>query len=144
MALRISGHGLPSPEANGPPGDLFVVVHSAPDVRFERHGADLWHSETVPLVDAVLGTSLDVPTLDGTVTVTIPPGTQPGTVLRLHGKGLPAYGQSSRGSLYLRLRVSVPEQLSAEERQLYERLRTVRQHEGQRSVSSAQTHGQHA
>lgn len=127
MALRVPGHGLPSPEANGPPGDLFVVVHSAPDVRFERHGADLWHVETIPLVDAVLGTTLDVPSLDSPVTVTVPPGTQPETVLRLQGKGLPAYGQRIRGSLYLRLRVQVPEQLSAEERTLYERLRMVRQ-----------------
>jgi molecular chaperone DnaJ len=129
MALRIPGHGLLSREATGPPGDLFVVVHSAPDARFERQGADLWRSETVPLVDAVLGTTLEIPTLDAHVTVTVPPGTQPETVLRLHGKGLPAYGQSRRGSLYLRLRVHVPERLSAEERQLYERLRMIRQQE---------------
>jgi molecular chaperone DnaJ len=129
MALRIPGHGLPSREAAGPPGDLFVVVHSTPDARFERQGADLWHLETVSLVDAVLGTTLDVPTLDGHVTVTIPPGTQPDTVLRLHGKGLPEYGHSRRGSLYLRLRVHVPERLSATERQLYEQLRAVEQKE---------------
>jgi molecular chaperone DnaJ len=129
MALRIPGHGLPSPEANGPPGDLFVVVHSTPDARFERQDADLWRSETVPLVDAVLGTTLEIPTLDGPATVTVPPGTQPETVLRLRGKGLPEYGRKTRGSLYLRLRVHVPERLSAEERTLYERLRTVRQHD---------------
>lgn len=129
MALRIPGHGLPSHEANGPPGDLFVVLHSAPDARFERQGADLWHLEIIPVVDAVLGTTLDVPTLDGHATVTIPPGTQPDTVLRLQGKGLPEYDQSRRGSLYLRLRVHVPERLSAEERKLYERLRTVGQKE---------------
>ena len=63
------------------------------------------------------------------LTVTIPPGTQPATVLRLQGKGLPAYGQRSRGSLYLRLRGHVPERLSAEKQQLYERLRRVRQHD---------------
>jgi molecular chaperone DnaJ len=129
MALRIPGHGLPSREGSGPPGDLFVVVHSTPDARFERQGADLWHLATVSLVDAVLGTTLDVSTLDGHVTVTIPPGTQPDTVLRLHGKGLPVYGQSRRGSLYLRLRVHVPERLSATERQLYEQLRAVGQKE---------------
>lgn len=129
MALRLPGRGLPSPEANGPPGDLFVVVHSAPSAGFERQGADLWRSETIPLVDAVLGTSLEIATLDGPATVTVPPGTQPDTVLRLSGKGLPLYGQQRRGSLYLRLRVHVPEWLSAAERTLYERLRTVRQQE---------------
>ena len=127
MALRIPGHGLASREANGPPGDLFVVVHSAPDARFERQGADLWRSETIALVDAVLGTTLEIPTLDGPATVTVPPGTQPETVLRLQGKGLPEYGQPRRGSLHLHLRVHVPERLSAEERTLYERLRTRQQ-----------------
>jgi molecular chaperone DnaJ len=127
MALRIPGYGLPSPETNGPPGDLFVVVHSTPDARFERQDADLWRSETVPLVDAVLGTTLEIPTLDGPATVTVPPGTQPETVLRLRGKGLPEYGRKTRGSLSLRLRVHVPKRLSAEERTLYERIRTVRQ-----------------
>jgi molecular chaperone DnaJ len=78
-------------------------------------------------VDAVLGTTLEIPTLDGPATVTIPPGTQPETVLRLRGKGLPEYGQKTRGSLYLRLRVHVPERLSAEERTLYERIRVGRQ-----------------
>lgn len=129
MTLRLFGHGLPSHVANGAPGDLFVVVHTAPDARFERQGADLWRLETIPVVDAVLGTTLDVPTLDGHATVTIPPGTQPETVLRLHDKGLPEYGQSRRGSLYLRLHVHVPERLSAAERTLYERLRSAGQQE---------------
>ena len=104
-----------------------MVVHSAPEARFERQGTDLWRSETVPLIDAVLGTTLEIPTLDGPATVTVPPGTQPETVLRLRGIGLPAFRQQRRGDLYLRLRVHVPEQLSAAERTLYERLRTVEQ-----------------
>jgi molecular chaperone DnaJ len=79
----------------------------------------------VPVVDAVLGTELAVPTLDGPTTVTIPPGTQPDTVLRLHGKGLPEFGGRSRGDLYLRVHVHVPDRLSPKERDLYERLRTL-------------------
>jgi molecular chaperone DnaJ len=102
-----------------------VVVHSAPDARFERQGTDLWRSETVPLIDAVLGTTLEILTLDGPATVTVPPGTQPKTVLCLRGKGLAAFRQQRRGDLYLRLRVHTPERLSAAERTLYERLRTV-------------------
>jgi molecular chaperone DnaJ len=126
MALRIPGRGMPSREAGGTPGDLFVVVRSAPDHRFERRGADLWRDETVPAVEAILGTTLEVPTLGAPTTVAVPPGTQPDTVLRLRGKGLPEFGGGRRGDLYLRLRVHIPEQLSAAERKLYEQLRTLR------------------
>ena len=125
MALRIPGKGMPSPEAGGITGDLFVVVRSRHDPRFERAGADLLRQETIPLTDAVLGATLQVPTLDGSASVTIPPGTQPGAVLRLKGKGLPEFGNVHHGELYLRIEVHVPEKLSGEERELYERLRAI-------------------
>jgi len=125
MALRIPGKGMPSPEAGGITGDLFVVVRSRSDPRFERVGADLLRQETIPLTDAVLGATLQVPTLDGSASVTIPPGTQPGAVLRLKGKGLPEFGNGHHGELYLRIEVHVPEKLSGEERELYERLRAI-------------------
>lgn len=125
MALRIPGKGMPSPEAGGAAGDLFVVVRSRRDPRFGRAGADLLRHETIPLTDAVLGATLEVPTLDGSASVTIPPGTQPGAVLRLKGKGLPEFGNGRHGELYLRIEVRVPEQLSREERELYERLRGI-------------------
>jgi molecular chaperone DnaJ len=106
------------------PGDLFVIVHSAVDPRFERANAELWRTETVGVADAVLGTKLKVPTLEGApVTVSVEPGTQPDTILRLRGKGLPEFGRRGRGDLLVRLRVRVPERPSAEERALYERLR---------------------
>lgn len=125
MALRITGRGMPSPDAGGAAGDLFVVVRSKQDPRFERAGPDLLRQETISLTDAVLGNKLQVPTLDGSVSVTIPPGTQPGTVLRLQGKGLPEFGSRHYGELYLRLEVHIPEKLSTEERELYERLRAI-------------------
>ena len=125
MALRIPGKGMPSPEAGGATGDLFVVVRSGRDPRFERDGADLLRQETIPLTDAVLGTTLEVPTLDGSASVTIPPGIQPGAVLRIKGKGLPEFGSGRHGELYLRIDVRVPEQLTREERELYERLRAL-------------------
>jgi molecular chaperone DnaJ len=125
MALRIPGHGLPSDEPAGRPGDLFVVVRSAPDPRFERDGTDLWRTEGISVADAVLGTSLEVPTLDGRAVVTVPPATQPDAVLRLRGKGLPEFGGGRRGDVYLRLRIRVPEKLTAEERKLWERLRAL-------------------
>jgi molecular chaperone DnaJ len=125
MALRIPAHGLPSPDVKGPPGDLFVVVTSAPDERFARTGADLWRTETLNVEDAVLGTTLKTPTLNGTVEVTVPPGTQPGEVLRLRGKGLPVFGSRRRGDLNLRIEVHVPERLGTAERALYEQLRAL-------------------
>jgi len=125
MALRIPGYGHPSREAGGTPGDLYVVVRSAPDPRFERRGVHLWHTETIEVADAVLGTKLEIPTLDGHATVSIPPGTQPGTVLRLCGKGLPEFRGKKRGDLYLSVQVHVPQKLTSEERKLYERLRTL-------------------
>jgi molecular chaperone DnaJ len=73
----------------------------------------------------VLGTQIEVPTLNGVVEVTVPPGTQPGEVLRLRGKGLPVFGGRGRGDLNLRIEVRIPERLSADERKLYERLRAL-------------------
>lgn len=124
-ALRIPGRGLPSRERGGVPGDLFVIVRTAPDPRFERDGAHLWRTASLSIPDVVLGTSLEVPTLDGPATVEIPPGTQPDAVLRLRAKGLPELGGRRRGDLYLRVRVHVPERLGPEERKLYEHLRTL-------------------
>ena len=125
MALRIPGRGLPSPVPGGLPGDLFVVVRSADDPRFLRNGADLWHSTEIGPVDAVLGTELEVPTLDGKVKVSVPAGTQPDAALRLRGKGLPQYGGGERGDLYLRLHLRIPESISADERRVWEQLRRL-------------------
>lgn len=82
------------------------------------------------MVDAVLGTRREVPALEGSATVTIPPGTQPDAVLRLRGKGLPRFGGRGRGDLYVALSLHVPEQLSADEKRLYERLRALAQQRG--------------
>jgi molecular chaperone DnaJ len=104
---------------------LYVVVHARRDPRFERAGSDLLRLETIPLTDAVLGATLDVPTLDGSVSVSVPPGTQPDAVLRVKGKGLPSFGGAHHGDLYLRIGVRVPEHLSRQEHELYEQLRTL-------------------
>lgn len=125
-ALRIAAHGMPSEESGGAPGDLYVIVRNAPDARFDRVGAALWRTELVDVAEAALGTSLSVPTLDGEpVTVDVPAGTQPETILRLRGKGLPEFGSRRRGDLMVRLKVRIPQRLSAEERRLYERLRAL-------------------
>ena len=125
LVLRIPGKGYPAEDPQGVPGDLLVVVRTAPDARFERDGADLWHAQDIDVADAALGTELKVPTLDGSITVKIPPGTQPDARLRLRGKGLPRFGARGRGDLYLRVSVRIPERLTAEARRLFERLRAL-------------------
>ncbi len=126
MALRVAGRGMASPEPGGVAGDLYVVVRSRPDPRFQREGADLWRHETLSLTDAVLGTKLKILTLEGgSVEVNIPSGIQPGTVLRLRSKGLPRFGVKGRGDLFLQIGIRIPEKLSPEERELYERLRAL-------------------
>lgn len=122
-ALRIPGHGLPSVDIGGQPGDLYVIVRSKSDPRFERHGADLWRMETIDITDAVLGTKLKVPTLDASVEVSIPAGTQPDEILRLKGKGLPVFGARMHGDINIRIQIHIPEKLSTEEKALYEKLR---------------------
>lgn len=123
--LRVKGHGMPGDETGAPSGDLYVLVRSIPDSRFERVGADLWRKEVLETVDAVLGTKLKIPTLNGDVDVKVPPGTQQDEVLRLRGKGLRKFGGKGFGDLNLRIQVHIPETISAEERSLYEKLRSL-------------------
>lgn len=92
--------------------------------RFEWIRVDLL-LQTIRVTDAVLGTILEVPTLDGSASVKILSGIQPGMVLRIKGKGLPEFGSDRHGELYLRIEVQIPERLSREERELYERLRAI-------------------
>lgn len=126
MVLRVAAHGMPSPSAGGQAGDLFVVVNSHPHQRFQREGADLWCTQDVHLVDAVLGTELQLPTLDGKAQVSVPPASQPGTVLRLRGKGLPHFDHAGRGDLLLKLHIVIPAKLLPAERQLYLQLRHLK------------------
>lgn len=126
MMLRVPGHGLAGAQPGIPPGDLYVVIGSQPDARFQRQGADLWRVQTVDLIDAVLGATFRVPTLDGEVEVTLPAGTQSDEILRLRNKGLPFQESDRKGDLNVKIRVEIPTHLSATERQLYQQLRNCR------------------
>jgi molecular chaperone DnaJ len=123
--LRVTGHGLPGNEPNLSPGDLYVSVYSEPDSRFQRRGADLWYSIRLDVADAVLGTKIKVPTLKKHLSVTIPPGTQPDDIVKLRGKGLPRYNSNEYGDFILRVEVSIPEHLTARQKQLYEQLKST-------------------
>ncbi len=125
MSLRVAQHGLPSTQPGGPPGDLYIQLFTAPDTRFERIGSDLWRNETLHVADAVLGTNIRVPSLENDIEVHVPAGTQPDTVLRLKGKGLPAYNSDILGDLKIRINVHLPEKLSRKEQKLFETLREL-------------------
>ncbi|HXJ65803.1 MAG TPA: molecular chaperone DnaJ [Actinomycetota bacterium] len=121
MQLRIEGVGNAG-RAGGPPGDLYLQTNVRPHPSFERRGIDLHAILDVPLTQAVLGAEVEVHTLDGVERVKLAAGTQPGTVIRLKGQGVPNLGRRGRGDLFLTVQVVVPDHLKRDERQLVERL----------------------
>jgi len=121
--LRLAGHGLPGPVPGSPPGDAYVSIRTRADPRFTRAGADLRYDLHLQAPDAALGLTMAVPVPGGQARVRVPPGTQPGSVLRVPGQGLPRYGGHGRGSLNLTVILDIPRQLSSRQRQLYEQLR---------------------
>lgn len=124
--LRLSGRGESGGRA-GQAGDLFVEVNVVADDRFERRDQDLVHRSSIDLVEASLGTTLSVPTIDGQPeSIDIPAGTQPGTVFELGGKGMTSLGRSGRGRLLVIVDVDIPDELSAEEERLIRRLGDLR------------------
>ncbi len=121
LQLRIRGHGEAG-EAGARPGDLFVVVHVAPHPTFERDGEDVIMTLPITYPQAALGAEVEIPTLDGSARLHVPPGTQSHSLLRLRGKGLPRLQGGGRGDQLVRVVVATPEKVSAEERKLLERL----------------------
>ncbi|MDX6588803.1 MAG: molecular chaperone DnaJ [Solirubrobacterales bacterium] len=119
--LRVSGAGHAG-EAGAPPGDLFVEVAVADDERFRRDGTDLLSVVSIPATEAMLGTEVTVPTLDGEREIEVAAGTQPGHEEVLRGAGLPRLGGRRRGDQRVILDVVVPANLSDEQRQIAERL----------------------
>jgi molecular chaperone DnaJ len=122
--LTLRGQGASGPR-NGPAGDLLVMLEVKQDDRFERRGDDLVFDLPVSFSQAALGAQVTLPTVYGEEDIRIPPGTQPETVLRLKGRGLPTLGQSSKGDLLIRVRVWTPERLSDEQEQLFRQLATL-------------------
>lgn len=122
--LRIAGQGNPG-QRGGPAGDLYLVLKMRQHPLFERKGDDLHEELPITFAEAALGAEVQVPTLTGKVTMKIPAGVQSGQHLRLTGQGM-ARRSGGRGDLYARLKVTVPKNLTDEERSLIERLRTLR------------------
>jgi curved DNA-binding protein len=124
--VRMRGEGQAG-AAGGPAGDLMLRIEVLPHPRFERRGDDLHTTVEVPVAIAALGGEVPVETLTGPVQLRVPPETQNGRRIRLRGKGLPAVSDPDRrGDLYATVSLRLPTGLSAEERQLFERLRALR------------------
>jgi len=121
--IRLSGRGHAG-ERGGPPGDLYVLVRVAEDARFLRDGTNLVTVVDVPAPAAALGTTVSVPTLNGEEEIEIPAGTQPGTVVTLRERGMPAIGRGRRGDQQVVLNVVIPRNLSPRQSELLEELRT--------------------
>lgn len=119
--LRLRGEGEAS-QNSGNTGDLFVVIRMAHHPFFEREGEDLYYDLNIGFPQAALGTEVSVPTFEGEISVTVPPGTQPRQVLRLKGKGMPKLGGYGRGNLLIRVNVEVPRNINQRQRQLLEEL----------------------
>lgn len=115
--LRLTGRGPAAPRG-GLPGDLYVTVRVAPDPRFERDGETLHTVLPVTMTQAALGATLAVETLDGDEELELVPGTQPGRVVVLRGRGVPSLRTGRRGDLHVHVQVQVPTRLSAEEAEL--------------------------
>jgi molecular chaperone DnaJ len=114
MPLRGQGE---AGENGGPPGDLYINIRVAPHKTFKRQGFDI-HMEThISFAKASLGTEIKVPTVDGDVTYKIPAGTQPGTVFRLKGKGVPRVNSAGRGDHYVKVIVDVPKTLNDKQKE---------------------------
>lgn len=118
--IRLTGKGEPG-YGGGTAGDMYlrVVVQAYGDYRIEGH--DLIRAVPVPITTAVLGGEVEVPTLDGTVKLKVPAGTQPGQKFRIKGRGLPS-GPETRGDFYAEAKVTIPKALSDSERALWEQL----------------------
>lgn len=122
QSLRIRGEGEAGRQGAAA-GDLYLLIHLEPDVRFQRDGDDIRSEKTISLADAALGTEADVDTVQGFVKLSIPAGTQPHQLFRIKGKGMPVLGTHRFGDHYVTMIVEIPKKLSREERKLFEELR---------------------
>jgi curved DNA-binding protein len=124
QTIRVPGKGEPG-AGGGSPGDLYLRVRLAAHPDFRVRGADLYYDLDLAPWEAVLGTTLSVPTPEGRVSLRIPPGTNHGRQFRIRGRGLPKGPSGERGDLYVVATVQLPQQLSPEERELWEKLSRV-------------------
>lgn len=120
--LRLQGKGLPARGGRGKPGDLYLRIKIQPHPVFKREGDDVIVSKEVKVSDLALGAEVEIPTLTGTRTIQIRPGTQPSSRVRIKGHGIKK-SDGTKGNLYVTLQVKIPKTLSPDDRKLFEALR---------------------
>lgn len=126
QSIRLSGHGEIGP--NNQRGDLFVHVRVRPDKRFKREGPHILSEVTIDMVDAALGATASVETLDGKVTIKIPSGTQSGKIIKLSGRGVPIVGTSKRGDYLVSVQVETPTKLTPQQKRLLGEFKDSKSH----------------
>ena len=124
MQLSMRGKGNAGRQG-GPPGDLLISIEEKPHEFLQRDGQNLVYELYLNFADAALGTSVDVPTIDGPVKIKVPPGTQSGKIFRLRDKGLPSVQSYGKGDQLIHVNVWTPKKLSDEERAFLEKLRDM-------------------
>ena len=122
--LNVGGHGN-SGINGGPAGDLHVYVRVKPHDIFERRGDDVWCEMPITVTQAILGSEVTVPTLDGKVSYSVHEGTQPGDVFKLKGKGIPHLGGRGRGDQYVRMNIEIPKSLSSKQKEEVKKLSSL-------------------
>ena len=121
MQLTVSGRGNAA-RRGGINGDLIVVIEEEPHAELVRDGNDLIYPLFISIPDAAMGSTVEIPTVDGKVKIKVDPGTQPGKILRLRGKGIPEVNGYGRGDLLVTVNVWIPKEITREERAMLERL----------------------
>jgi molecular chaperone DnaJ len=123
MQLSVSGKGNAGP-AGGPNGDLIIQIEEVPHEELQREGQNILYNLFISFPDAVLGTSVEVPTVDGKAKIKIEAGTQGGKILRLRGKGLPSINGYGTGDQLIQVNIWTPAKLSSEEKSMLEKLKS--------------------
>lgn len=126
--IQLAGEGEVG-AGNGPPGDLYVEIHERPHAVFQRQGDDLHCMVALPMTAAALGATLPLETLDGPEQIDIRPGTQPGQVIPLHGRGVTHLRGSGRGDLLVHIDVQTPTKVDARQEELLRELARLRDEE---------------
>ncbi len=122
--LRVTGEGEAG-VGGGPTGDLYIVIHVAAHDHFERQGNNLYSAVPIAFAQAALGAEITVRTLGGEEPLTVPPGTQTGTIFRVKGQGMPNLGGRGHGDMFVAVTVVTPKTLTKEQRQLLEQLAQI-------------------
>ena len=117
QTISLGGQGNVG-DSGAPNGDLYVGVYVKPSPDFKRSGFDVAYDLTISFAEAALGATVEVPTLDGKAKYDIPEGTQPGTIFRFKGKGIPYLKRSGRGDQYITVNIEVPKHLSSKQKEL--------------------------